>query len=159
DPALSKTAGVCRDDRGGRAAPRLGASAHRRHRGVAFGLAFVIANIVHLFRLARVGVVFAREGVLGLIDPKPLPWPARTALAAARLIERPSSDDKANRLSTALTALGPTYVKLGQFLATRPDVVGVALARDLERLQDRMAPFPQDQAEAAVAAALDRKLS
>ena len=36
------------------------------------------------------------------------------------------------RLSAALTRLGPTYVKLGQFLATRPDVVGPALARDLE---------------------------
>jgi len=102
--------------------------------------------------------VFAREGVLGLIDPAPLPWPARAALACARLIERPSSRDKANRLAAALTALGPTYVKLGQFLATRPDVVGVALARDLESLQDRMAPFPQDQAEAAVGAALGRRL-
>ena len=45
-------------------------------------------------------------------------------------------------------------MKLGQFLATRPDVVGAALARDLESLQDRMAPFPQAEAEAAVAAAL-----
>jgi len=103
-------------------------------------------------------MVFAREGVLGLIDPAPLPWPARAALACARLIERPSSRDKANRLAAALTALGPTYVKLGQFLATRPDVVGVALARDLESLQDRMAPFPQDQAEATIAAALGRKV-
>jgi ubiquinone biosynthesis protein len=119
----------------------------------------VISGLIHLTRLARVGVVFAREGVLGLIDPKPLPLPARLALAAARLIERPTSLDKVNRLSAALTALGPTYVKLGQFLATRPDVVGVALARDLESLQDRMPPFPQAQAEAAVSAALDRKLA
>jgi len=118
----------------------------------------VIAALVHLPRLARAGFVFAREGVLGLIDPTPLPFPARAALACARLIERPSSGDTANRLSVALTALGPTYVKLGQFLATRPDVVGVALARDLESLQDRMPPFPQAQAEAAVAAALGRKL-
>jgi len=118
----------------------------------------VISGIVHLLRLGRAGMVFAREGVLGLIDPAPLPWPARAALACARLIERPSSRDKANRLAAALTALGPTYVKLGQFLATRPDVVGVALARDLESLQDRMAPFPQDQAEATIAAALGRKV-
>jgi len=118
----------------------------------------VISGIVHLLRLGRAGTVFAREGVLGLIDPAPLPWPARAALACARLIERPSSRDKANRLAAALTALGPTYVKLGQFLATRPDVVGVALARDLESLQDRMAPFPQDQAEATIAAALGRKV-
>ncbi|HYW60218.1 MAG TPA: AarF/UbiB family protein, partial [Xanthobacteraceae bacterium] len=118
----------------------------------------MISGIVHLLRLGRAGTVFAREGVLGLIDPAPLPWPARAALACARLIERPSSRDKANRLAAALTALGPTYVKLGQFLATRPDVVGVALARDLESLQDRMAPFPQDQAEATIAAALGRKV-
>jgi len=117
-----------------------------------------MAFVVHLARLVRVGIVFAREGVLGLIDPRPLPWPARIALRCARLIERPTSRDSANRLAAALTALGPTYVKLGQFLATRPDVVGVALARDLESLQDRMAPFPQTQAEAAVAAALDRPL-
>jgi ubiquinone biosynthesis protein len=118
----------------------------------------VIAALVHLTRLVRVGAVFAREGVLGLIDPKPLPLPARAALRVARLIERPTSRDSANRLAAALTALGPTYVKLGQFLATRPDVVGIAFARDLESLQDRMAPFPQAQAEAAVAAALDRPL-
>ncbi len=118
----------------------------------------MIASLIHLARLSRVGVVFAREGVLGLVDPTPLPLPARLALRGARLIERPSSRDTANRLSAALTALGPTYVKLGQFLATRPDVVGVALARDLESLQDRMPPFPQAQAEAAVAAALGRRL-
>jgi ubiquinone biosynthesis protein len=58
------------------------------------------------------------------------------------------------RLAAALTRLGPTYVKLGQFLATRPDVVGMAIARDLESLQDKMAPFPQSEAEATVAAAL-----
>ena len=49
-------------------------------------------------------------------------------------------------------------MKLGQFLATRPDVVGPALARDLESLQDRMAPFPQAEAEAAVATALAKPL-
>jgi len=119
----------------------------------------VISASIHLIRLARAGFVFAREGVLGLVDPAPLPLPARAALAGARLIERPSSGDKANRLSVALTALGPTYVKLGQFLATRRDVVGVALARDLESLQDRMAPFPQQQAEATVAAALGCELA
>jgi len=40
----------------------------------------VIAALFHLARLARVGTVFAREGVLGLIDPRPLPWPGRVAL-------------------------------------------------------------------------------
>jgi ubiquinone biosynthesis protein len=118
----------------------------------------VIAAFAHLSRLARAGYVFAREGVLGLIDSRPLPMPARTALWFARLLEKSSTGAARARLATALTMLGPTYVKLGQFLATRPDVVGVVLARDLETLQDRMAPFPLAQAERVVAAALDKPL-
>ena len=58
-----------------------------------------------------------------------------------------------------MTRLGPSYVKLGQFLATRPDVVGAAMATDLERLQDHMPPFPQAEAEAVVAASLGRPLN
>ena len=50
-------------------------------------------------------------------------------------------------------------MKLGQFLATRPDVIGVAMARDLESLQDRLPPFPQAQAEAVIAAAFDKPVS
>ena len=90
------------------------------------------AALSHLARLGRAGFVLAREGVFALVDPAPLPLPARTALALARLIERPTAATAPSRLAAALTRLGPTYVKLGQFLATRPDVVGVALARDLE---------------------------
>jgi ubiquinone biosynthesis protein len=119
----------------------------------------VISAVSHLFRLARVGYVCAREGVFGLIDPTQLPPHLRLAWRLARLIERHSAADAKHRLSTTITALGPTYVKLGQFLATRPDVVGPALARDLESLQDRMPPFSQEEAENAVAAALDKKLS
>jgi ubiquinone biosynthesis protein len=118
----------------------------------------VISALAHLSRLARAGFVLAREGVFGLIDPQPLPLPARGALALARLIERPASTVAANRLAAALTRLGPAYVKLGQFLATRPDVVGVALARDLETLQDKMAPFPQAEAERAIEHALGKPL-
>lgn len=94
--------------------------------------------------------MFAREGVLALVDPTPLPAVARTGLRLARLLERPTTASSAIRLSAALTALGPSYVKLGQFLATRPDVVGAAIANDLESLQDKMAPFPQAEAEAVV---------
>ena len=118
----------------------------------------MIGAVSHLFRLARAGFVFAREGVLALVDPAPLPAPARLGLRIARLFERETAAGSSVRLSAALTRLGPTYVKLGQFLATRPDVVGPALARDLESLQDRMAPFAQAEAEAAVAAALGKPL-
>jgi ubiquinone biosynthesis protein len=119
----------------------------------------VISSFSHLLRLARANYVFAREGVFGLVDPAPLPLAARAGLWCARRIERPTSASQAGRLSAALTRLGPTYVKLGQFLATRPDIVGPALARDLESLQDRMPPFPQAQAEATVERALGKKLN
>ena len=118
----------------------------------------MISALAHLVRLARAGFVLAREGVLALLDTSKLPLPARAAVRCARLIERPSGAGAAVRLAAALTRLGPTYVKLGQFLATRPDVVGMALSRDLESLQDRMAPFPQGEAEAAVAGALGKPL-
>jgi ubiquinone biosynthesis protein len=119
-------------------------------------LAFVISALAHLVRLCRAGYVFAREGVFGAIDPAMVPVQARPLLRIARLIERRSGGAADTRLSAALTRLGPSYVKLGQFLATRPDVVGPAFARDLERLQDRMPPFPQAEAEAAVAASFGR---
>ena len=110
-------------------------------------------------RLARVGFVFAREGVFALVDTRPLPPAAKGAVALLRLLERRSAGQSSSRLSAALTRLGPPYIKLGQFLATRPDVVGTAIALDLESLQDRLPPFPHDVAEAAVAAALGKPLS
>jgi ubiquinone biosynthesis protein len=130
----------------------------RRHRRTAFGLAFVISAITHIARLARATYVFAREGVFGVVDPSLVPPPAQLLLRAARLVERPG-DKSGPRLSRALTRLGPAYLKLGQFLATRPDVVGAAMARDLEALQDRLPPFSQVEAEAVITQSLERPVA
>ncbi|HMF20854.1 MAG TPA: 2-polyprenylphenol 6-hydroxylase [Pseudolabrys sp.] len=119
----------------------------------------MIAAVSHVLRLARAGFVFAREGVFALVDTRPLPLPAKAGIAIARLIERPTAKSGESRLAAALTRLGPTYVKLGQFLATRPDVVGTEIARDLESLQDKMEPFPQSEAEAAIEAAFEKPLA
>jgi ubiquinone biosynthesis protein len=118
----------------------------------------VIAAITHLLRLTRAGYVFAREGVFSMVDTRPLPVPAKAAVALGRLIERPNAKEGSSRIAIALGKLGPSYVKLGQFLATRPDVVGAAIARDLESLQDKMPPFPQSEAEATVVAALGKPI-
>jgi ubiquinone biosynthesis protein len=50
------------------------------------------------------------------------------------------------RLAEAFERLGPAYVKFGQFLATRPDMIGVTAAQDLGRLKDRLPPFSREQA-------------
>ena len=118
----------------------------------------MISALTHIARLARAGFVFAREGVFGVVDPSLVPPPGQLALKLARLIERRSAKS-GPRLSRALTRLGPAYLKLGQFLATRPDVVGVAMARDLEALQDRLPPFAQEEAEAVLTQSLERPLS
>jgi ubiquinone biosynthesis protein len=55
--------------------------------------------------------------------------------------------------------LGPSYVKLGQFLATRPDVVGADIAADLALLQDRMETFPLEQAMESVSLSIGRPIS
>jgi ubiquinone biosynthesis protein len=95
------------------------------------------------FRLARAGFVLAREGAFSLVDPNLLPAGARLGIGAARLVERPSvkRTGRVERLRKALNRLGPTYVKFGQTLATRPDIVGAEVASDLSRLQDKMDPF------------------
>lgn len=116
----------------------------------------MIGGLVHLARNIRAGYVLAREGALALVDPLMLPPAARGLLRLARLVEKPGAGSGAARLSAALTRLGPSYVKIGQFLATRPDIVGMAAARDLESLQDRMDPFPQGIAVRAVEEALGR---
>ncbi|MBV9976125.1 MAG: 2-polyprenylphenol 6-hydroxylase [Hyphomicrobiales bacterium] len=113
---------------------------------------------IHLIRLARVGFVLAREGAFGLVDEAAIPAGLRLGVRFARLVERRGGDPGAG-LAQAMTRLGPSYVKFGQFLATRPDIVGVRVASGLEALQDRMAPFPRAQAITMVEAALDKSVS
>jgi ubiquinone biosynthesis protein len=63
------------------------------------------------------------------------------------------------RLSRALESLGPAYIKLGQVLATRPDLIGGDVALALETLQDRLPPFATDIAKAQVETALGKPVS
>lgn len=95
------------------------------------------------FRLLRTGWVLAREGALAIVDNEGLPPVMRAGIRLGRLIERPEvrRTGRVERLTRALNRLGPTYVKFGQTLATRPDIVGPEVAADLSMLQDRMDPF------------------
>ena len=118
---------------------------------------------MHTLRLARAGLVLAQHGVRfvpkGMAVPLPLRL-ARLATAPLRLITAPFhwGEPKAKRVGAALTQLGPSYVKLGQFLATRADVIGPELSADLRHLQDKAAPFSMAEARVAVERALGGKL-
>ncbi|HUN53442.1 MAG TPA: 2-polyprenylphenol 6-hydroxylase [Candidatus Sulfotelmatobacter sp.] len=63
------------------------------------------------------------------------------------------------RLAAALHALGPSFIKLGQALSVRPDLVGDALAGDLGRLRDRLPPFSAAEARAAITAELGKPVA
>jgi len=63
------------------------------------------------------------------------------------------------RLALALESLGPAYIKLGQVLATRPDIIGDETAAALSILQDRLPPFPTDVAKREVESVLAAPLA
>jgi ubiquinone biosynthesis protein len=108
-------------------------------------------------RLARAAYVFAREGAFQGVDPAMLPAVARLPLALANLIAKRNVDGLTG-LSRAIDRLGPSYVKLGQFLSTRPDIVGAKVALELERLQDRVAPMSRETAIGIIEASFSAKI-
>ncbi len=109
-------------------------------------------------RLLRAGWIMAREGVIAAIPADGLSGAPALAHRVARVFAKNDSRyrDRTERLSRALSRLGPSYVKMGQFLATRPDVVGRDIAMDLARLQDRMDFFPMEDARKAIELSLGR---
>ncbi|MFC3163246.1 2-polyprenylphenol 6-hydroxylase [Ciceribacter thiooxidans] len=117
-----------------------------------------MSTIGAYFRLARVGWVLVREGVISALPSEGLPPMVVFAQSAAGLFARKRAmrERRSDRLSKAVARLGPSYVKIGQFLATRPDVVGAEIAEDLSGLQDRMEFFPTEAAKLSIRESLGR---
>lgn len=108
--------------------------------------------------LAHAGWVLVREGVLSELPADALPAPAKFGHRMAGLIARRQAADReqSERLSIALNKLGPSWIKLGQFLATRPDVVGKATAKDLSLLHDSVEPFGLEEAKKRIENSINR---
>lgn len=101
-----------------------------------------------LWRLLRAGAVLVcHDVILPKTFRSKLPLPARIAGIMMRILGGGVRVRPGKRLAIALTKLGPVYVKLGQFLATRPDVLGVEATQDLSKLKDDMAPFSTAKAK------------
>ncbi len=104
-------------------------------------------------RLLRAGTALARHDViLPAAYHARLPLPARIAGRLLRLFGGGAKGRPGQRLAHALEGLGPAYIKLGQFLATRPDVFGPDVTADLDRLKDRLPAFSLREAESALIA-------
>ncbi|MDB9696514.1 2-polyprenylphenol 6-hydroxylase [Amylibacter sp.] len=104
----------------------------------------------NIWRLIRTGATFERTGAMQIIlDKLDLPPLLKFII---RFIGKPFKvlGLKGNihfpPIVRALTALGPAYIKFGQILSTRPDVVGAELAKQLSVLQESLPPFSRDLA-------------
>lgn len=115
----------------------------------------MLRSLRNLFRLIGIARTLARYDALF-----PAEWlPATGGLVfAARLLSgfRTARDVRGlrpgERLARALQALGPSFIKFGQMLSTRSDLVGETIADDLSSLQDRLPPFSSAEAHAAIEA-------
>ena len=118
-------------------------------------------SLRNLFHLIRLVLTLARHGALFLMERLPhapaLGVIARVAHALLRRREALKLRE-GERLSQALEALGPSFIKLGQSLATRSDLIGDDVADDLSRLQDRLPAFPAAIARATVEEELERPI-
>ncbi|MEF3365945.1 2-polyprenylphenol 6-hydroxylase [Methylocystis sp. 9N] len=118
----------------------------------------MLLGVGHFYRLARACYIMAREGVFARLEPDLLPPAAAPLVRFANLFAVGKHDGAGGALVRALAQIGPSYVKLGQFLATRPDIVGGEIADALTALQDRMEPFGRAKAVVIIEKALGKKI-
>lgn len=116
----------------------------------------------NLWRLIRTLATMERTGAIGVVL-EAMNAPPGVRLAA-RILGRPfkwlglKGDPDLPPVTRALTALGPAYIKFGQILSTRPDIVGDELANQLKYLQDQLPPFPVETAKRMFEAELGVKV-
>jgi ubiquinone biosynthesis protein len=117
----------------------------------------------NIFRLIRTGATLERTGAMNVIlNAYKAPWGVRVA---AKVLGWPfqwlgyKGDSSMPAAPRALTALGPAYIKFGQILSTRPDVVGNELAAQMRILQDKLPPFAMAEAKKMIEAELNKPLN
>lgn len=115
----------------------------------------------HLKRYGRIAGLLVRHGRSDLVRRAGLDATLGPELPAAEpgTAEEAAEDERAASLASELEAMGPTFVKLGQLLSTRVDLLPPAYIRSLARLQDRVDPFPFEDVERIVSDELGVRLS
>lgn len=111
-----------------------------------------MARSRQLFRILRIARVFIKHGLDEFVDTLHLFRPYRLLIRLLPWRWRGSANEipRGIRLRQALEELGPVFVKFGQVLSTRPDLLPEDLAGELARLQDQVTPFSGDQARQMV---------
>jgi ubiquinone biosynthesis protein len=120
----------------------------------------MIRSLRNIGRLGRAVLVLSQHDALfprEYLGQVSFGWRLARQLLVSRR-NRAADEAPGVRLAMALERLGPAYIKLGQILATRPDIVGADVCTALKQLQDRVPPFPIETAVATVETGLGRPL-
>ncbi len=116
----------------------------------------MLRSLRHASRTIRLARILARHNALFVLDLLPQTRPL------LRLVDRfqdhGAPGRPGQRLAAALQEMGPSFIKLGQSLSTRADILGEAVARDLSALQDRLPPFPGKIARQTVETELEHPI-
>jgi ubiquinone biosynthesis protein len=112
------------------------------------------SNTTHIWRLLKWGRTLAKHGALRAIEAdRNTPRQVKRLCRIARLgTIQPKEPD----FASAFKAIGPAAIKLGQTLATRPDIIGIEPARNLLMLQDQLPPAPFDTVYAEIDTSLNK---
>ncbi|PXW93506.1 2-octaprenylphenol hydroxylase [Sphaerotilus hippei] len=111
----------------------------------------------HALRLALIAWVCLRNGLDQMVLQQ-LRYPGLMTLARVLVLGRRLDAPRGVRLRLTFERLGPIFVKFGQVLSTRRDLIPPDIADELARLQDRVPPFPSEQAHALIERALGRPI-
>ena len=121
----------------------------------------MIRALRNLGRAIWIARILGRHGAAFAIEQLSLPRYARWAFALAAGPAQKSLTNRrpGERLAEAAQALGPSFIKMGQALSTRPDLVGDAVAADLGQLRDRLPPFPGREAQSVIEEQLEADIN
>lgn len=117
--------------------------------------------MANLWRLWKILFVFTRYRLDSLLPVEQLPLSLRILLWLApwRLKPVPSRLGRGERLRLALESLGPIFIKFGQILSTRPDLIPADIVKELKRLQDDVPPFASNKAIALIEEQLGKRIA
>jgi ubiquinone biosynthesis protein len=105
----------------------------------------MIKKIYILFKIARKLALSDALKIVSRVHKPPLAIKIFLGIFSISFSERKNEDQKLSdeeRLCLSIQNMGTTFIKLGQFVATRPDIISEDLSKQLEKLQDRLPPFP-----------------
>jgi ubiquinone biosynthesis protein len=120
----------------------------------------VIHSSRQFARLLKISVILSRYRLDEFLEATHLYRPSRLLRVLAPWGRRGVADKpRGERLRLALNEMGPIYVKFGQIISTRRDLIPPDIADELALLQDQVPPFPGEQARAIIEAALDKPVA